>query len=233
MMSLFNLSKRAASTIVNGTIEKSLIVNPEASQRTLIWMHGLGDTNHGFADLFQNITPPSIRVVLLHAPTMAVTINGGMRMPSWYDIKDFTRTHEDKDGILAAAKQINQCIDMEIDRMSENIANGKHNECQTVDLEFASANVFVGGFSQGGAMAVYCGYHYPQRLGGVIGLSAYVLDTANYPNEINAANKETSLFACHGEQDQVVPISHSEYTFNPLKGHITLKYEKYKYLPHE
>ncbi len=55
MVSLFNFSKRAASTIVNGTIENSLIVNAEALQRTLIWMHGLGDTPHGFADIFSQI----------------------------------------------------------------------------------------------------------------------------------------------------------------------------------
>ena len=54
-MSLFTLGKRAASSIVNGTIEKSLIVNAEATQRTLIWMHGLGDTPHGFADIFSHI----------------------------------------------------------------------------------------------------------------------------------------------------------------------------------
>ena len=55
LMAFLNISKRAASTIVNGTIEKSLIVNPEATQRTLIWMHGLGDTNHGFADIFAHL----------------------------------------------------------------------------------------------------------------------------------------------------------------------------------
>ena len=55
MASLVSFSKRAASTIVSGTIDKSLIVNPEAVQRTLIWMHGLGDTNHGFADIFQQV----------------------------------------------------------------------------------------------------------------------------------------------------------------------------------
>ena len=45
MSSFFTFGKRAASSIVAGTIEKSLIVNAEATQRTLIWMHGLGDTS--------------------------------------------------------------------------------------------------------------------------------------------------------------------------------------------
>lgn len=173
----------------------------------------------------------SIRVVLLEAPTQPVTINGGMRMPSWYDIKDFTRQNEDSSGILSSAMQINKVIEMEIDRMKENINNGKHNECK--EISFASSNVFVGGFSQGGAMAVYTGYHFEQTLGGIIALSGYVLDTCNYPKEINEANKDTNLLVYHGEQDPVVPIQYSEYTFGQLKGHLNMKYQKLPNLQHE
>eukprot|EP01084_Bolivina_argentea_P157822 275010_1 len=152
-------------------------------------------------------------------------------MPSWYDIKDFTRTHEDSNGIVSSAKQINRCIEMEIDRMKQFVDDGKHEECKAP--EHASSNVFVGGFSQGGAMAVYCGYHYPETLGGVVALSGYVLDTCNYPKDIHEANKDTALYAAHGEQDPMVPIMYSEQTFNQLKGFINLKYEKLKHLQHE
>lgn len=170
-------------------------------------------------------------MVLLQAPTQPVTINGGMRMPSWYDIKDFTRTSEDSSGILESAMGINKAIDMEIDRMKTNIDNGDHDSCK--DPSFASSNVFVGGFSQGGAMAVYCGYHYTQTLGGVIALSGYVLDSCNYPKEITEANRDTNLLVYHGEMDQVVPIQYSEHTFNELQGHINMKYTKLKQLQHE
>ena len=62
MAFLSTLSKRAASSIVNGSIAKSLIVNAEATQRTLIWMHGLGDTPHGFADIFEQIATDQRRM---------------------------------------------------------------------------------------------------------------------------------------------------------------------------
>ncbi len=61
-----------------------------------------------------------MRVVLLQAPTMPVTINAGMRMPSWYDIKDFTRQNEDTEGIVTSSNQINKCIETEINRMKQN-----------------------------------------------------------------------------------------------------------------
>ena len=152
-------------------------------------------------------------------------------MPSWYDIVDFTRTNEDLTGILESATKINKAIDMEIDRMKSLIDNGKNDECK--DPSFASTNVFVGGFSQGGAMAVYCGYHYKQTLGGIIALSGYVLDSCNYPKEIHEANQDTNLLVYHGEHDQVVPVKYSEYTFNQLQGHINMKYTKLKQLQHE
>ena len=117
---------------------------------------------------------------------------------------------------------------MEIDRMNELKENSEDKECK-----LSSNDVFVGGFSQGGAMAVYCGYHYPEKLGGVIALSSYVLETANYPNDIHPANKDTPLYACHGEADPVVPISYSQVTFNQLKDHLNMKYEKISLMQHE
>ena len=152
-------------------------------------------------------------------------------MPSWYDIKDFSRTSEDSEGIKQSAIEIKKCIQMEVDRMKTKIESGSHDECKEPQL--ASSNVFIGGFSQGAAMAVYNGYHYNETLGGVIALSGYVLQTANYPKEIHDANKNTACFACHGEMDAVVPIAYSKQTFDQLKGHINLKYETYQNLQHE
>ena len=56
--------------------------------KTLIFMHGLGDTALGFYDIFYEVgLLYDAKVVLLTAPEQAVSINMGMVMPSWYDIK--------------------------------------------------------------------------------------------------------------------------------------------------
>ena len=64
-------------------------------KQTLIWLHGLGDSAHGFQDVFVdprfNVVPSSCKVVLPTAPIRAVTCNGGMRMTSWYDITSLDR----------------------------------------------------------------------------------------------------------------------------------------------
>lgn len=54
LMSLTMFSKKTFATIAQGSVKGSLIVNPEATSKSLIWMHGLGDTPHGFADIFSH-----------------------------------------------------------------------------------------------------------------------------------------------------------------------------------
>jgi phospholipase/carboxylesterase len=61
--------------------------DPDAS---VIWLHGLGDTGHGWSEVVPALgLPPALRVRFLfpHAPSMPVTINGGAVMPAWYDIR--------------------------------------------------------------------------------------------------------------------------------------------------
>ena len=77
--------------------DQSIVLSPkEAHKYSLIWvfinltqMHGLGDSSMGFLDLFANlpIVKPSTKVLLLQAPNRRVTINMGMEMTSWFDIK--------------------------------------------------------------------------------------------------------------------------------------------------
>lgn len=57
---------------------------------TVIFSHGLGDSGAGWSflpELFasQGVLP-EVKWILPNAPNSPVTINGGMKMPSWYDI---------------------------------------------------------------------------------------------------------------------------------------------------
>lgn len=74
-------------------IDKSVSLIPENPKFSLIWLHGLGDSPLGFTDFFTLPQSPlniGARVKLLHAPINPVTLNGGMKMPSWYDIKSLS-----------------------------------------------------------------------------------------------------------------------------------------------
>lgn len=70
--------------------DKTIILNPDKALYSLIWLHGLGDSSAGFFEFFQiNHSPihKGFRIKLLQAPIRPVTINNGMKCPSWYDIK--------------------------------------------------------------------------------------------------------------------------------------------------
>lgn len=72
------------------------VVYPSKGQHTstLFFLHGLGDSAQGgWSELvpeFQHAFP-GLKVVLPNAPVQPVTLNGGMRMNSWHDIKSLAK----------------------------------------------------------------------------------------------------------------------------------------------
>lgn len=96
MLTTFNKTTVASSSRYNAAKrDEDIILTPKnGHERTLIWLHGLGDSAEGFYDLFdspQDPTPEKTKIVLLTAPLRQVTINGGYVMTSWYDIKSLDK----------------------------------------------------------------------------------------------------------------------------------------------
>ncbi len=67
-----------------------------------------------------------------------------------------------------------------------------------------SEQIVLAGFSQGGAMALYSGIRFPERLAGMIGLSCYLPIAAALATERHAANYRTPIFMAHGSLDPVI-----------------------------
>ncbi len=161
--------------------------NPQAA---IIWLHGLGADGHDFEPIVPELVQPSgpaLRFVFPHAPMRPVTLNGGYAMRAWYDIIALDRrAAEDEHGIRASQALITELI---------------HRENEHGIL---SERIVLAGFSQGGAMALYSGTRYPERLAGIIGLSCYQLLAGRFAAERAAANQATPIFLAHGTQDPVV-----------------------------
>lgn len=87
-------------------------------------MHGLGDSAEGFAPLFQQHSDilPNCKYVLLTAPTRAVTLNMGMRMTSWYDIRTLG-AREMNEEVLDSAEIISRVLQEE-SKSCENVYLG-------------------------------------------------------------------------------------------------------------
>ena len=101
---------------------------------TLIFLHGLGDTGHGWASSLAEIRSDNMRIVCPTAPTIPVTLNSGtdqyfsslrlghgyllfagVKMPAWFDLISLDpQGAEDEPGIKKAAKEVEKLITAEI-----------------------------------------------------------------------------------------------------------------------
>ena len=173
--------------------------SPTAS---IIWLHGLGADGHDFEPIVPELKLPSslpVRFVFPHAPLRPVTLNNGYPMRAWFDIvKIGLHQPRDKDGMLAARATLEALIARENARGTP------------------AARIAVAGFSQGGAVALYTGLQYREKLAGILALSTYLPLVEGFEFQLNPANAATSIFYGHGTQDSVVPLQLAEHTRNEL-----------------
>jgi len=180
------------------TIEVETNPNPTAS---VIWLHGLGASGHDFEPVVPELGLPAdaaVRFIFPHAPNLPVTINGGMRMPAWYDIKamDIDRI-VDTEQLMASSDAVARLVDQEI-------ARGVKSE-----------KIIIAGFSQGGAVAYELGLSYPKRLAGIIALSTYFATAETV--KVAEANKGIPINVYHGTRDPMVPESLGRMSVEKLK----------------
>ena len=187
--------------------KREIILTPESApiEYSLIWMHGLGDSADGFLPIFINedLNPltENFRVRLLTAPMARVTINQGMMCNSWYDIRSFDRSEDSIDfkEVQANSEYIQSIIQEEVD---------SHNG--------DPSKVFVGGFSQGCAMALHNGINYSNmlkgkgtNLAGIVALSGYLFPQT----KLTEPEQTPPVLICHGEEDEVVNFKFSKESY--------------------
>jgi len=89
--------------------------NPDAS---VIWMHGLGDDGKGWSEVVPALNLPqslAVRFIFPHAPVIAVTINNGMRMRAWYDIRQANLSERaDLEGVRTSQAHADALIAREV-----------------------------------------------------------------------------------------------------------------------
>jgi phospholipase/carboxylesterase len=164
--------------------------NPKAS---IVVLHGLGADGNDFVPIAQELQLAAlgdVRFVFPHAPTMPVTINGGMVMRAWYDIvgTDLVK-REDEAGLRKSMALVETLLAAERER------------------GIAPERTVLMGFSQGCALTLLTGLRHPHRLAGLVGLSGYLPLAASTADERSEANAKTPIFLGHGQYDGVVPIA--------------------------
>lgn len=137
------------------------------------------------------------QIILPTAPIKQVTWLGGKTANAWFDlpIGSFDK-NEDETGIWQAQSYAHRLID-------QLVLDGIH-----------SQNIAIGGFSQGGALALLSTLTYPKPLGGAVCLSGYLPLADSLPQYLQ--NRLPIRFA-HGTNDVPIPIELAQRSAQLLK----------------
>ncbi|KAJ2708631.1 hypothetical protein H4R19_004653 [Coemansia spiralis] len=190
-----------------------------AHTASVIFVHGLGDSGHGWEPVARQLSRslPHIKFVLPHAPVLPVTLNGGFRMPSWYDIRSLDKiaSNEDEDGMTASMRKLNELVRTEI------------------DAGIPAGRIVLGGFSQGGAMALFTGLQSELQLAGLAVLSGYLPVRERIMARATDASKRMPIFHGHGTADEVVLFQYGEMSAAALRqSGYTVNFHPYPNMGH-
>jgi phospholipase/carboxylesterase len=159
---------------------------------SVIILHGLGADGTDFLPMCDQLDLSAIgpvRWLLPRALVRPVTLNGGYEMRAWYDILGSQLDRrEDEAGLRDTMREVHTLIDRERAR------------------GVPAHRIVLGGFSQGCAMTLLAGLRYPERLGGLLGMSGYLPLAATTGAERHAANAEVPIFLAHGKRDAVIAL---------------------------
>ncbi|HEU4368973.1 MAG TPA: alpha/beta hydrolase-fold protein [Methylomirabilota bacterium] len=184
----------------------------------VIWLHGLGADGHDFVDVVPALRLPAglaVRFVFPHAPMRPVTINQGMVMRAWYDVRhDAGARREDEAGVRESQRKIEALIAREETR------------------GVTAGRIVLAGFSQGGAVALHTGLRHPERLAGIMALSCFLPLPDALAAEASPANREVPVFMAHGTHDPLIPLARARQAYEIL-ARLGYRVEWHEYpIPH-
>lgn len=175
---------------------------PGELRLAVIWLHGLGADGHDFEPVVDELRLGfGARFVFPHAPVRRITINGGMPMRAWFDILSFDRNApQDEAAIRASALAVQALIDREVAR------------------GVPTQRIVLGGFSQGGALALHTALREPRPLAGILALSTFLPLAPLLGAERSDANKAIPVFMAHGDADAIIPIQMADFSRRLLES---------------
>jgi len=210
--------KRSYRASVADLLESIEVETGRQPRAAVLWLHGLGADGHDFEPIVPELDLPAtlpVRFVFPHAPLRPVTINRGMVMRAWYDVRDDGgERREDEAGVQASQEQIEALIARE--------------QARGVTAD----RLVLAGFSQGGAMALHTGLRHPARLAGILALSCFLPLADRVAAEASPANRDVPIFLAHGTHDAVIPLARAHRARAVLEG-LGYRVEWHEYpMPH-
>jgi len=162
-----------------------------------LWLHGLGVNAadmDGIISRMRRSWELGLHHVAPNAPLRPITVNAGRHTRAWFDVTgDPADTPVDREGIEESTRHIHRLLDRERAR------------------GIASRHTILGGFSQGGALALHAGLRYPHGLGGIVVLSGELLLADELIHERDPANIHPPVLMIHGRDDPIIPLQEARH----------------------
>jgi phospholipase/carboxylesterase len=165
-----------------------ITINPQKKPKAiLIWLHGLGADENDFVPFVKNLNLHDVEFILPNAPLRPISMNQGIEMRGWYDIKgtheSLNFSYQDESGLIKSKDLIEAII---------------KKRCALSSTNF---KVFIGGFSQGAALSLFTGLSSNLEISGIIALSGYLPKNTKY-----SSPKHPPIIAIHGEGDDIIGV---------------------------
>ena len=192
---------------------------------TCFILHGLGDSGNGWAQVAQILSRkfPFTKFILPHAPNKPASLNRGYSMPAWYDIFELRKdARQDREGILQSAREI---LDLVAQEERKGISRSK---------------IVIGGFSQGGAIALTTGLLFKSiekhdqdtKFAGIMALSTYLPIKDHFMAHKDEIPVDTPIYMSHGTRDQVISYDWADKSKTALKEDLKCENVKFETIPH-
>lgn len=199
----------------NNNNNKHSSTNNNDTKAALIFLHGLGDSPDGWASLAEalpNLRPSlatlDITYVFPPAQMVDITVNGGEKMPGWFDVYDWpigVDAKDDPKGLAMSVKRIETIVTL--------LQN---------DEGILPSRIVLGGFSQGGAVALMAAYNRRKKdaipFAGCICMSGW-LPMKDYLDISQESATATPLFWAHGQYDEKILFEQQMYGVNKLESY--------------
>jgi len=181
------------------------IINSQPSPKAIvIWLHGLGADKNDFVDFINQLNLKEFMFVLPNAPYRKITMNQGIEMRGWFDIESLNFEMQDEAGLQKSMRYIESIIETKLE-----ILNTKE--------------LFIGGFSQGAALAQYIALTSKLNFAKVISLSGYCPKM-----EISDDKSNIKIQAIHGTNDKVININLAKASYQKFKINKNFILKEYK-----
>ena len=163
-----------------------------ASNKALIWLHGLGADSNDFAPFFSNPLFKEYEIILSNAPYRKITLNQNFEMRAWFNMKSLNLDDLNEEDFIESSKALELIIE---DKLKTN----------------PSSKIYIGGFSQGAALSIFYGLKTIHKIHGVVSFSGFV-PKFNYQNTMITK----PILKIHGIYDDIINFQTSENTFDLL-----------------